>query len=91
MTGSVATVNGDIKLSFGPLKGNNLNSLQMTRTTWNVPDPANVTRVCAATMSISPNMTFITDDSVSFHYTMTDCQGGTWYGGANLAKVAGTN
>lgn len=92
MAGAVATVSGEILVSFGALNGgNNLESMALTRKQWTVPDPQNANRVCAATLTVKPGSTFITSSAVSFFYTMSDCQGNTWGGGANLHKVAGTN
>ncbi len=91
MTGGVADVKGDFAVRFGPQGGNNVQSLTLTRSTWTVTDPANANRLCAATLTVKSGSTFITGSNVSFHYSMTDCQGGTWFGGANLHKVAGTN
>ncbi len=91
MAGSVATINGNLALAIGPAGGNNVQSLALTRTTWTVADPKNAGRVCAATMTVRPGTTFMTNAAVSFMYTMTDCQGGTWTGGANMKKIAGTN
>ncbi len=91
MAGGVATIKGNISIVVGPQGGNNLQQLNLTRVTWTVNDPANANRVCAATMTVKPGSTFMTGSAVSFMYTMTDCQGGTWTGGANLHKVAGTN
>jgi len=91
MTGGVATVKGDFSVVFGPQGGNNVRSLTLTRQTWTVNDPTNANRVCAGTLTVRSGSTFITGSAVSFYYTMTDCQGGTWTGGANLHKDAGTN
>lgn len=91
MVGDVATVTGDFYVSFGPAGGNNVRTLTLTRQNWTVADPANANRVCAGTLTVRGGSTYITDSALSFHYTMTDCQGGTWNGGANLRKSAGTN
>ena len=91
MVGGVATIKGTISIVVGPQGGNNLQKLDLTRVTWTVNDPANAGRVCAATMSVRPGSTFMTGSAVSFFYSVTDCQGGIWTGGANMHKIAGTN
>lgn len=91
MAGGVATIKGNISIVVGPQGGNNVQKLELTRVTWTVPDPAQANRVCPATMTVKPGSTFMTGSSVVFSYAVTDCQGGTWFGGANLHKVAGTN
>ena len=91
MSSAIGTVKGDFSVIFGPQGGNNVKSLTLTRKTWNIPDPQYQNRVCAGTLTVTPGSTFITGSAVSFHYKMTDCQGGTWDGGANLHKDAGTN
>jgi hypothetical protein len=91
MEGGAASVKGNVLMTFGAMVGNNLQSMGLTRTKWTVADPSNSNRVCSATLTVNPGSTFITDTAVSFGYTMTDCQGGTWSGGANLHKIAGTN
>lgn len=91
MAGGVATVKGDFSVIFGPQGGNNVKALTLTRKTWTVTDPANANRVCAGTLEVMPGSTFITGSAVSFHYKMTDCQGGTWDGGANLKKEIARN
>lgn len=91
MTGDVATVKGDFRVVFGPQGGNNVKELVLTRKEWTVSDPTNANRVCAGDLTVRAGSTFITGSNVSFHYTMTDCQGGTWTGGANLRKTVATN
>ncbi len=91
MAGTVATIKGDINIVFGPQGGNNVRTLTLTRNTWTVNDPANVGRVCAATMTLTPNTASITGSFTSFHYTVTDCQGGVWQGGANMTKMTRGN
>jgi hypothetical protein len=91
MSGPVATIKGTISIVLGPQGGNNLQQLTMTRVTWTVNDPANTNRVCAATMTVQPGSTYFLSGSTVFSYSVTDCQGGTWSGGANLHKIAGTN
>lgn len=91
MAGSAATITGDVSIALGPQGGNNLQALSFARKSWTVADPANAGRVCAAAMIVQPNVNAMTGSAVSFRYSMTDCQGGTWAGGANLHKIAGTN
>lgn len=91
MTGGVATIKGTIILVVGPYGTGNVQSLTLTRKTWNVADPSNANRVCAADLTLVPGTATMSGSQVSFHYKFTDCQGGTWYGGSNLSKIAGTN
>lgn len=88
MVGAVATIHGDARLDISPYGGTNLR-ITLVRTNWTVNDPANSNRVCNASLVSSPAS--ITNGATSFHYTMSDCQGGTWIGGATLTKSAGTN
>ena len=91
MAGAAATVKGTITLMVARQGGNNLQAMNLARATWTVADPQNAGRLCAGTLTVQPNSTFMTDSAVSFAYSFTDCQGGTWGGGANLHKIAGTN
>lgn len=91
MAGGVATVKGNVLTAFGQVSTTNVSSLTLARTTWTVSDPANAGRVCAATLTLTPYTGQLSSTFMSFHYTVTDCQGGTWFGGANLHKIAGTN
>ncbi len=91
MVGGAATIKGTISIIIGPQGGNNLQQLNMTRVTWTVNDPSNAGRVCAATMTVKPGSTYFLTNSTVFSYSVTDCQGGLWFGGASLKKIAGTN
>lgn len=91
MAGGAAVVKGTVSIVVGPQGGNNLQKLEFTRVTWTVADPANAGRICPSVMTVRPGSTYMTGSSVSFHYSVTDCQGGTWGGGANMKKIAGTN
>jgi hypothetical protein len=84
-----ATTSGNVTLTVGPAGGNNVQKLALTRTQWSPTAPA-PSRTCAGTMMLS-TPTFMTASSITFSYTITDCQGGSWNGGANLTKTAGTN
>ena len=91
LAGSVATIKGNVAIAFGQVSQTNMNSFTLTRTTWTVADPANANRVCAATLTLVPHTGQISNTYMAAHYTMTDCQGGTWQGGLNLTKMARTN
>lgn len=85
MAGPVANVTGSVSLTFN---GGALQGLQLTRESWTVTNPSHASRLCAATLTVRTDARMAAD-SLSFHYTMTDCQGGTWTGGASLSKRAG--
>lgn len=91
MAGTVATINGNISMSFGAIGGANMGAISLQRTTWTVGSPSNANRVCLATLTITPGTGSISNTATAFHYSMTDCQSGTWNGGANMQKTAGTN
>lgn len=91
MAGAVATIKGTVSVVIGPQGGNNLQQLVFTPTSATVNDPANANRVCSAAMTVRPGSTYMLSGSTVFSYTVSDCQGGTWGGGANLKKIAGTN
>ncbi len=84
-----ASTSGNVSIKVGPAGGNNVQSLAFARTQWSVTAPP-PSRTCAGTMTMTAP-TFMTSNSISFGYVITDCQGGTWTGGANLHKTAGTN
>jgi hypothetical protein len=94
MNSAIGSVKGDFMVGIDPqgtAGGKNLRSMTMTRRTWNIPDPANQNRVCAATLSLVRGTGMMTSSATEFHYTMTDCQGGTWVGGANMRKDVASN
>ena len=91
MAGGVATVQGNVTLAVGPQAPNNLQSLKLTRVSWTVADPVNANRLCVGDLTVRRASTSMTSGAIVFHYTMTDCQGGVWDGGANLTKQMGTN
>jgi hypothetical protein len=91
MTGGVATVTGNVFLAIGPQGGNNLQALRLTRIGWTVNDPANAGRLCTGDLTVRAGSTAMTSSAISFQYTVTDCAGGLWTGGATLTKRAGTN
>lgn len=91
MAGSVATIKGNVIMDFGPVGTGNVRSLALDRKTWTVADPANANRVCIATMTLTPHTGQTNNTFMKFSYQVTDCAGGTWFGGANLTKMAGTN
>jgi hypothetical protein len=86
---NVATETGNVMMSIGPLNGNNMQTLTLTRTAWTTTSTTDG-RICQATMRLT-TPTFITNTHMQFSYQVTDCQGGVWNGGANLSKIAGTN
>lgn len=91
MVGGVATIKGTVSVVIGPQGGNNLQQMIFTPTSSTVNDPNLAGRVCSAPMTVRPGSTYMLGGSTVFSYTVSDCQGGTWGGGANLKKIAGTN
>lgn len=89
MSGTVATVTGNVTMNVGAQGGSNLTGLVLTRVHWTLNDPTNANRLCAGELTALPSS--MTSGAVNFHYSMSDCQTGTWNGGANLTKQAGTN
>jgi hypothetical protein len=87
-TSAFVTQSGNAYLTVGPQGGNNLQGLTLNRVQWTIPPVAG--RICAGSMVLS-QPTFITATTLAFHYTVTDCAGGQWNGGATLQKTAGTN
>lgn len=81
---SFGTTNGTIALEIAPGGGMNLTKLTMSRTGYS----GSVT--CTGSMSLSQRST-VTDGSMSFNYTVSDCHYPLETGGANLKKIAGTN
>jgi len=88
MAGDVGTVTGSLSMGIAPQTANNMR-LTLSREHWTLTDPANSSRLCIGTLTAKPSS--ITSGTLSFFYTMTDCQGGTWTGGANAKKTVGTN
>lgn len=90
MVGNVATINGNVTLSLSDQGAYNLRALTMTRENWTVSQPGDAIRVCAGDLTLK-NTAQVTSGVLSFYYTLNDCAGGTWEGGASLRKSAGTN
>lgn len=90
MAGAV-TIKGTVSVVIGPQGGNNLQQMIFTPTSSTVNDPALAGRVCSAPMTVRPGSTYMLSGSTVFGYTVSDCQGGTWGGGANMKKTIASN
>lgn len=98
-SGTTASGNFTMASGLGTVRGtvalvddrNILRVLTMTRTAVDNASSALADRVCLVDLTTRPNQYLMTGSVTSFSYTMSDCHGGTWGGGATLQKIAGTN
>lgn len=89
LVSSLGSQSGDVMIQVGPSGGENVTSMTLTRTHWDVTIPA-PSRTCAGTMTLS-RPTYMNTSTMQFPYTVTDCQGGSWSGGFTVHKTVGTN